>query len=366
MLLGLPRSTTDAQEVAAVVEEEDHSEFADTLLLTSPHEVEVARKIQMTATPYFIPERFPIPQIPVYIEEAKRGCILGVDSCQALRAGKTWWPDPHVRDIVSSALLPCKFQAEPCYAIDIGANFGYHAMTMLQFNTRVATVEPQPDMCASLMASVLHNHLGSYATIHCSAIASSSQIERDQPLRWFDGRNAEHYGRPVVPFSYAAHNMTKRSPLIQLTELLPPAGAAVQLLKIDTDSIDCDVFQQAIELMKKKQLRAQNIVMESTGCDYHAFSRALWEAQNLNFTIYRTLLWERTFKDDGSFPVSGNYTKSPYVDEVFDVGLNRYLWRFHKNMSLADWREIAEKTAWQFFFSQDVLHSNPLEIFERT
>mmetsp|Transcript_42 Transcript_42/g.75 ORF Transcript_42/g.75 Transcript_42/m.75 type:complete len:419 (-) Transcript_42:7-1263(-) len=369
-VLGLYQSDDDSwsQETELAAEQSHRSGLVDAIDLMGDYEALVAKKIKMTSQTYFIPTRFPIPKIPVYVEDSRRGCILGVDSCRALHEGQAWWPDPHVRDIISSALLPCKFQRTPCLAMDIGANFGYHAMTMLQFNTKVITVEPQADMCASLMASVLHSHLGKYANIYCGAIATARSIDTNRKFRHFLPSRHEHYGSPAVFFNHTDYGMDDLVPMIRLEDILPPVGSTVELLKIDTDSIDCDVFQQALALIGGKRLHVRNIVMESTGCLFLPFSKALWEAQNFNFTIYRTLLWEKHFKNDGSFPEAQNYTVPDNVDEVMDIRFNRYLWRFRKNLSLPQVQDLVKvsKLGWQFFLSQDVLHSNPLQIFEKT
>ena len=60
-----------------------------------------------------------------------------------------WKSDQHIRDVITSALLPCKFREAPCVALDLGANIGSGTLSMLRLNTIVTAVEPQPDLCAS-------------------------------------------------------------------------------------------------------------------------------------------------------------------------------------------------------------------------
>lgn len=329
------------------------------------YEAEVSQKINITWRQYFLPPRFPIPKIPVYIEDSRRGCILGGDSCKALASGKHWWPDPHVRDIVSSVLLPCMFEKEPCFAIDIGANFGYHALSMLQFNTKITTVEPQPDMCASLLASVERNGWSHLATIRCGAVLKAGVHKK---MMDFYPAYANHYGTVKESFSFQKYSMEPGVPAIALTDLLPSSGHGnvVRLLKVDTDSIDCDILGQTLSLIKQKRTEVRNIVTEGTGCRRAVMVSNLHEAQRLNFTVYRTLLWEAQFDENGSPPRILKHRKPEFVDEVTGLHFNRYLWRFHNNMTVEQWNSKEIHRYWQYFLSKDVLHSNELHITERT
>jgi len=346
-------------------EDRSTSKQLDRKAVAGTYEAEVSQKINITWKQYFLPARFPIPRIPVYIEDSKRGCILGGDSCRALAKGKAWWPDPHVRDILSSVLLPCMFKKEPCLAIDIGANFGFHALSMLQFNTKITTIEPQPDMCASLMASVQRNGWSHLATIRCGAIIKAGSRAK---MTNFHPEYAHHYGKVKQSFTFKKYNMKQGVPVIALTDLLPREGQGdvVRLLKVDTDSFDCDILGQILALVKKKRTEVRNMVTEGTGCHQATMAAHLYDAQSLNFTVYRTLLWEAQFDEDGSAPKILKHRKPEFIDEVTGLHFNRYLWRFHNNMTLEQWNSKQIRRKWQYFLSKDVLHSNELHITERT
>lgn len=57
--------------------------------------------------------RFPLPSMPIVIETNTGVCLLGAHLtkgtiCQnSLRGQSSWSPDPHVRDIISTAMLNC-------------------------------------------------------------------------------------------------------------------------------------------------------------------------------------------------------------------------------------------------------------------
>lgn len=342
-------------------------------------EAKVMSNIPIVSRKRFLPANFPMPAIELYVDTAQ-GCLIGEWSCAKLipssdKPENLWPHDPHNLGFVKSALMGCVFRDEPCFAIDIGANFGFLTLSMLHLNTRVVSVEPQLDLCASLMASVQRGGLAHRSTIRCGAVASSSNLQ--QGTSWLPNFNfSETYrydGKVAAPFSYSQYGLEKGVPVVKLDELLPPAGTTIQMLKIDTDSIDCDIlWQQLLPRLQRSEVDVRNICFESSGCS--DLSTPLHEYQKLGFTVFRTLLWQVHFDSKGSFPevlphekpqFADWFTTTQFAEEVFDLRFNRYLWRF-RTMPLAEWKRAVAGKAWQYFLTREVFESIPYRIDERS
>lgn len=332
----------------------------------SGFEAELAVKIPFKETPYFIQKRYPVPKIPVYVVNVQRGCVLGGAICNTLKKNLWMVYDPHVRDIVASVLLPCKFNNEPCKAIDIGANFGMHTLSMLMLNTKVTSIEPQPDLCASLMMSATRLGMSDSARIRCGLVASADDVASGEKLRKkvpFDPAGAYHYdGQVEKPFTYEAHGLSSEGvPLVPLADLLPARGSELRLMKIDTDSIDCDIVNQVFDRIGKGELRVKNIIFESNGCSQ--IPQVLHRAQKMGFNVYRIDMGNLQFDELGSRPKSkGNVHVPTVVDELFELRFVRYLWRFHDKLKLTQWDETVGNQQWQYWLSNESVRSNPLKL----
>jgi len=332
-------------------------------------ETEVYQRINITSKKYGIHERFPVPNISVYLEDTRRGCVLGGGTCDIFEKQGKFWADPHVRDIVASALTPCLFKKEKCLALDLGTNFGYHAMTMLQFNTNVTTVEPEPSLCASFMRSVERNGFADFATIHCGGVSEG----KDDKVKWFADFNPSQssvYGTPKVPFDYGIYGFKNKGvPYVSLDSLLPytkdnGSPPTLQLVKIDTDHIDCDIVSRLLLHLKKKDFDIKHMVFEHSGpCG--DLPEHLHDFQGLGFAVYRTLLWQAKFDGGGHLPSLLTHSVPSYAEEKFDLRFNRYLWQFQQ-MSVDEWKKAVANTNWQFYLTKEHLESNEMSIAERT
>merc|ERR1712107_745130 len=94
--------------------------------------------------------------------------------------------------------------------------------------------------------------------------------------------------------------------------------------------------------------------MGDASCE--GMAETLFQYQGLGYTIYRTGLAVR-FDSNGGLP-KGSKTKPEFVDEVFNLRLNRCMWRFHHKMKLAAWVDAVKGRRWQLLLTRDPLHSN--------
>merc|ERR1711879_799788 len=98
--------------------------------------------------------------------------------------------------------------------------------------------------------------------------------------------NASYYGLPAeVPLV----------PLDRIVPLVPLNRVVVQLIKIDTDSIDSDIVQQLLVWIKKDKLDVRCLSFEASGTDSRlvamkkiesvSLTPSLYELQTLGYTV---------------------------------------------------------------------------------
>merc|ERR1711918_296638 len=98
------------------------------------------------------------------------------------------------------------------------------------------------------------------------------------------------------------------------------------MLKIDTDSIDCDIVAKQILPKVEAGLDVRNMCFESGGCT--EIVEIIRKAQKLGYAAYRTDLWQVQYGHLGEFPIVYPHSVPDYATEVYDLRFNRYLWRF--------------------------------------
>ena len=312
-----------------------------------------------SANPVRMLGRFPLPPSSYQLRARDGSCIMGTlcdDMDAYFAARKPYDVDPHVVDIITSALYACPFEDGGCRAVDIGANMGTMTMAMLQMKSTVFAVEPQADLCASTRATVACSGLAARATVHCAAIASSADKASGKAEIVLDTSQLFRFGQPV------ARRQTT-VPLLRLEEVVPPG--AYRVIKVDTDAIDCDILAQLARMIQAGSHDVSSMVFESNSCSLQA-GDVLHELQGMGYTVYRTLLWERTFDGTGGQASPLGIDRVPaYAVERFDLRYNRYLWEL-KPMSRAEWRTLAGSKVWQYLVTRDSMVSSPLAVVEKT
>ena len=332
--------------------------------------------------------------------------------------------DPHVRDFVASVLTPCLLREKPCTAVDIGANFGLHTLSMLHFNTRVVSIEPQPDLCASLMNSVEQLQKVHMSRVRCGLLATSQHL-RSQ-IHWapeFSGKAYRYDGGVAAPFSFDRYGLGKSGvPVVALEELLAdfvdsearggawgglnataedlhggsssssakraasaagwsssvgglslareprgknadekekmPPPHTIDLMKIDTDSIDCDILKnQVLPLIQGKKLDIKHLAFEANNCPL--LGSILFEFSQLGYTVYRAdLLHEVQWNEYGDLPANLGQPEGllperfqGFVKDVYELRFNRHLWQFKPGMAQEEWSATVVGNC-QFFIAK--------------
>lgn len=233
---------------------------------------------------------------------------------------------------------------------------GTMTMAMLQMKASVIAVEPQSDLCESTSATVACASMSAQATVHCAAIASTADKASGKTEIVLDTSQLFRFGQPVA-------SKQTTVPLLRLEDVVPPA--AYRIVKVDTDAIDCDILAQLARMIKAGTHKISSMVFESFSCSLQA-GQVLHEFQGMGYTVYRTLLWERTFDGVGGQASPLAIDNMPaYAVERFNLRYNRYLWEL-KPMSKSQWQALAGAKVWQYLVTKDDMASSPLEIAEKT
>ena len=306
--------------------------------------------------------RFPLPSMPIVIETNTGVCLLGAHLtngtiCKnALRGQSSWSPDPHVRDIISTALLHCGIVSNPrdCFAIDVGSNVGAHTLVMLQLGARVVAIEPQIDFCVATRLSAAAQGFANRSHTVCGGLAPSAQTLRAARLPV--GKDNWRYFGKLIDLPYHLSEV----PLVSL-ERLVASQRQIDFLKIDTDSIDCSVLQQAIDMMDARGVIIKAMLLESWdgSCKGgNLIGNQIFKLVKMGYTVYRTLVYERSW-DDHHHDYENNFRIVQLPKgwtEEFHIGFNFVLWKANSN-DLTHSELVAHPTLypnWQYLFMKDV------------
>lgn len=330
--------------------------------------------------------RWPLPELPVVVELNDGTCLVG--HCAEMRRGSaTWTHDAHIRDVISSVLLPCAlaFVVEggaegedgggappPCYAIDVGSNFGLHTLSMLRLGAHVLSVEPQTDLCVASRASVALQRWGagvappsSASVILCGGVAPSSDTPAGATLTLGGDPN----GRPFRydgPQSVPNYDLPASVPLYTVRHLVDsyPRGALIRLVKIDTDSIDCAVLGQFLDLIDEGRIDVGAFILESwdSSCrSNNAIGRHLLRLVDHGFTIYRTDITERAW-DENHADTKAHFEPIAHMPPLF---VEQFCQRFNFAIWKLDARKVAGKEGREALLEMAAQQSQYQYVFAR-
>jgi FkbM family methyltransferase len=297
-------------------------------------EIAIAGFFPMSYPRHAMMKRFPLNPIPIVIETKSGVCLLGSVCSKALQSNSSnsmWIPDPHVRDILATLLLTCSFRGgrDDCFAVDVGSNMGTHTLALLQLGVRVVSIEPQTDLCVSSRIAAQIAGYSHRSHIICGGLSMSRASNFNERLEV--GPKNHRYGADTSLLPYKLGPV----PLYAL-ERLVSTQRKVHFLKIDTDSIDCLVLQQALDLMEEGRTEFDAIILETwdTSCtNQNLIGQQILKLVRSGYTLFRTLVFERSW-DDHKWEYENNYNKldlpKGWVEE-FHFGFNFVLWRADKD-----------------------------------
>ena len=262
-----------------------------------------------------LPGRWPLPDIPMALYHPENGsCVLSPKVCSNF-APFVINEDVHVRDIIASCLMKCMFKPGSCRTADLGGNMGLMTTTMLALGANVTTVEPQIDLCSVINRTAALNGWSSRLKVLCGAVG----IEQGKTSM-----------QVQMEYTYRIGGPTRKDivtvPLYNMPVILEPGH--YDFIKIDTDSIDCAILGQLVGMIQTGRWSVDSLILETWDamCKNGYLAGLLEQFQHMNYTVYRTLLWERHFPSNGSLPTPLAVNQlPPYATEVFDARFARWV-----------------------------------------
>jgi hypothetical protein len=200
--------------------------------------------------------------------------------------------------------------------------------------------------------SIKSSGLSDRSIVICGGIASRNDtpITERLPLKF---NTLYRYGGKEPDYT-----LPKNASLYSVRRLLNHfRNEYIKFVKIDTDSIDCDVLEQILDLDELNFLKVESLVLESwdATCQNNndKMTTLLVRMARMGYTIYRVHIGERLWDDD-HWDLRMNYSRQSVPKgwrEQFSQRFNFVIWRAEANMlTQADWKAIRRKfKRWQFF-----------------
>jgi hypothetical protein len=226
---------------------------------------------------------------------------------------------------------------------------------MLQMGSRTVSIEPQTDLCVASRLTVRHAGFANRSHIICGGISVESVENRTARLV-VAGKRVYQYGGSQTGLPYTNEPV----PLYPLKRLIGDRKH-VHFLKIDTDTVDCYVLQQAIHVMNHSAVQIDAILLESWGVSCNTenlMGKLLLTMVRLGYTAHRTLVFERSWDDHGR-EYQNNFKRVPMPKgwtEELRIGFNFVLWKLHgSSVTDAELENHPRKFRdWQYLFTKGI------------
>lgn len=138
------------------------------------------------------------------------------------------------------------------WAVDIGANIGFHSLHMAALGMKVVGFEPSPDTASLLEQSIKENGFdgtrGGSIQIIQAAAAESSGLGRlvrhhDSPGMTILQRNGDSSSLPFGVEDIIADDIPLVRPEASLANIITKDGTPLQLLKVDAEGYELHAFR---------------------------------------------------------------------------------------------------------------------------
>ena len=247
------------------------------------------------ALSYPLPAYWPLPPLPMVMETLPKMCDLcwtrlgeHPNPCELMSRKETWAPDPHVREALLSALLPCALAPEECNFLDVGSNLGVFSLWGWALGARVVAVEPQPDLVAAFQRTIALNCAGAGIELIQGGLTAlppegspeagkgDSAFTRGLPagakiqiVNGGDGDGQFMYRQCqlpslVEPTIFHTNNDGEATLLLADDVLLQ--RRAWQLVKVDIDGYDADLVVRMLRLVEAGRVDIATFIIELNNC----------------------------------------------------------------------------------------------------
>lgn len=257
------------------------------------------QKLQFTPFPlHFLPARGSLPHASIFAETQPGKCDLlpNLQACQNIGLGMAEAPDRWLEEFINIVVpRSCnKTSSLPCHGVDVGSNLGLVSMRLLQAGVdQLIAIEPQSDLCCAGRASAAYNGYKDRSLFLCgglnyqenaSELAMSNTLWRiggSYPVRESIVSRGLPVTVPIYPFGTVFTTITN-----------DPEPQHFDFIKIDTDSIDCELLRTLIDYQREEKLTFDTATLEiwtGKSCDdNNLFSQLLYDLQQDGYDVYRT------------------------------------------------------------------------------
>jgi FkbM family methyltransferase len=286
-------------------------------------------------------------KLPIIAEFTRGTCdVLRAHGCERFEGGAADTPDGWILDMLEVALAGCNEEAsEECFAMDVGSNLGLIALRMLQAGSHVVAAEPQSDLCCAAHHTAAFNDFGDRAIFLPSGIAVST-VDADAMIDV--ALSAYRYGKSTDgSAALSAESFMRKHgapltgmPLHKLETALGPRGIHYQFIKLDTDSVDCDLLRELVDRQRNGELTFGTVSLEvwaGKHCTENgSFGQLLFDVQSDGYDIYRTPATSYTVPAVNPYSYTRMYDTAPKLTRSAVKLPTTTLLRMRK-LSLAEW-----------------------------
>ena len=322
------------------------------------------------ALSYPSPAFFPLPPIPI-VMESRHGecdyCWSAADEhpnpCELLSARRSWNPDPHIREALVSALLPCAMRQGTCNMLDLGANFGLFSMWGWLLGAQVVAVEPQIDLGAALARTVALNcAAGDVRVLNQAVTPDAGQAGKPYTSNVVGFRQCDPEELESVP---RATDTQGEVPFVFLDDLLLERPVW-QLVKCDIDWHDPDLLQRMMALVEAKRVDIRNILIEWN--DGRGLGSMIPQLHALNYTVYKLNVHDnrRVFNARGVDVAShfGPIGLESFFDEVYGPRAIQFSFKVKRGLPKEAYDEMLANDIPELFITRDEMEE-PVHVNEK-
>mmetsp|Transcript_6153 Transcript_6153/g.24464 ORF Transcript_6153/g.24464 Transcript_6153/m.24464 type:complete len:482 (+) Transcript_6153:147-1592(+) len=287
-----------------------------------------------------------LPRAEIFTS-AQRGTLLhSQNSRLKIETGESDAPDAWIQLVLARVLRNCKRRS--CLSVDLGSNLGLLSMRMLQHGSRVIAVEPQADLsCAAETSSVQNGFKHSVHFIR-------GGVYHERSNRLLSSTEQYRYGGTINVsklYEDLEISLPIEVPIFYIGDILAQNRYPLDynFIKIDTDSLDCELLSEILSLQEQGRLRFTTASLETwagAGCEEDSFSILLSRLQSSGYEIYRA---RNDATDDYKHLTSHALTLSRGIT----------VWKFPK-MHLNEWKNVGKE--WRGEYQMLVSNLPPQEL----
>jgi FkbM family methyltransferase len=229
--------------------------------------------------------------------------------CELFSERKVWNPDPHVREALVSALLPCTLSPGECNYLDGGGNMGVFSLWAWALGAKVVMVEPQVDLVKAMARTIRLNCAGDDIQVLHAGVTGKALVgdKARGPLVaggtlavnnvW--GTYSFRQCQPPQGAKFHTYNEAE-VPAILIDDILLDRPKW-DLIKLDVDGFDLDLLDRILGLVERQEVEVVSCIIECNDARHAQYAELIVKAHALGYTVYKLNVHDnrRAFNEDG-------------------------------------------------------------------